>query len=68
MVDDGIHVGPCGKLSLPVGDGREGSDDQERALETRSIDLRQQCDGLYCFSQTHFICQDTVLPEGQETQ
>lgn len=67
MVDNGIHVGPCGELPLPVGDGGERSNDQERALNASSVNLRQQSDGLDGLPQTHLICQDTVLPERQET-
>lgn len=39
MVHDGVHVGPRGELPLPVGDGGEGRDDQERALDARGVDL-----------------------------
>lgn len=62
VVDDGVHVGPGGELPLPVCDGGEGSDHEERALDTSSVDLGEQCDGLDGLPQTHLICQDTVLP------
>lgn len=39
VVHDGVHVGPCGELPLPVGDGGEGSDDQEGALDARGVHL-----------------------------
>lgn len=68
VVDDGVHVGPCGELPLPVGDGGEGSNDQEGALDVCSVNLRQQRDRLDGLPQTHLICQDTVLPERQETE
>lgn len=67
MVDDGVHVGPCGELPLPVGDGGEGGNDQERALDASIIDLGQQRDRLDGLPQTHLICQDAVLPKRQET-
>lgn len=67
MVDDGVHVGPCGKLPFPVGDGGERSDDQERTLDACSMDLRQQRDGLDGLPQTHLVRQDTVLPERPDT-
>lgn len=67
MVNNGIHVGPRGELPLPIGDGGEGSNDQEGALDAGSVHFRQQCDGLDGLPQTHLICQDTVLPEIQET-
>ena len=68
MIDYGIHVGPGGELPLPVGDGGEGSNNQERALDACSIHLGQQCDGLDGLPQTHLICQNTVLPERRQIQ
>lgn len=66
VVDNGVHVGPGGELPLPVCDGGKGSDDKERALDTGSVYLREQCDGLDGLTQTHLICQDTVLPRKQK--
>lgn len=63
VVNDGVHVGPGGELPLPVCDGGKGSDNKERALDTSSIYLREQCDGLDGLPQTHLVCQDTVLPK-----
>lgn len=63
VVDNGIHVGPGGELPLPVCDGGKRSDNEERTLDTGSVDLREQGDGLDGLTQTHLICQDTVLPE-----
>lgn len=39
MVDDGVHVGPSGELSLPVGDGGERGNNQEGALDSSSVNL-----------------------------
>lgn len=33
VVHDGVHLRPGAELSLPVGDGGEGSDDEERAMD-----------------------------------
>lgn len=63
MIDNGIHVGPGGEFPLPVCDGGKGSNNKERALDTSSVYLREQRDGLDGLTQTHLICQDTVLPK-----
>lgn len=68
MIDNGIHVGPGGEFPLPVGDSGKRSDNKERALDTSSVYLREQCDGLDGLTQTHLICQDTVLPNNNNKQ
>lgn len=40
VVDDHIEVAPRLKLSLPVGDGGEGSYHQEGAIDTGSLHIR----------------------------
>lgn len=66
VIDNGIHVGPGGEFPLPVCDGGKWSDNKERALDTSSIYLREQRDGLNGLTQTHLICQDTVLPKKKQ--
>lgn len=62
VVHDDVHVCPCAKLPLPVGDGGQGSDDEEGASDPHVEDLVQEGDGLDGLSQTHFICQYAVFP------
>jgi len=63
MVHYDIEVRPGSELSLPVSDGRERGDDEERGLYPCAIDLFQKRDRLDGLSQTHFIRQNTVTPE-----
>lgn len=63
MVHNDIEVRPGSELSLPVGDGRERGNDEERPLYPCAIDLIQKCDRLDGLSQTHLIRQNTVTPE-----
>lgn len=60
MVDNDVEVGPGTELALPVGDGGERGDDEERPLNTHTVDLLQECDGLDGLSQAHLVCQDAV--------
>ncbi len=62
MVHDDIEVSPGSELSLPVSDGRERGDNEERPLDPCTTDLLQKCDGLDGLSQTHLIRQNTVTP------
>lgn len=62
MVHDDIEVSPGSELSLPVSDGGERGDNEERPLDPCATDLIQKCDGLDCLSQTHLIRQNTVTP------
>ena len=39
VVDDHVEVGPGAELALPVGDGGEGGDDEERPFNARTVDL-----------------------------
>lgn len=68
VINNGIHVGPGGEFPLPVCDGGKWSDNKERALDTSSVYLREQCDGLDGLTKTHLICQDTVLPIKTKTK
>lgn len=60
MVDDDVEVGPGTELALPVGDGGERGDNEERPLNAHTVDLLQECDGLDGLSQAHLVCQDAV--------
>lgn len=62
MVHDDVEFRPGSELSLPVSDGRERGDDEERPLDPYAIHLFQKRDGLDGFSQTHLIRQNTVTP------
>lgn len=50
VVHDDVHVGPGAKLSLPVGDGGERRNDQEGPANPHIENLKEECDGLNCFS------------------
>lgn len=50
VVNYGVQFGPGSKLSLPVGDGGEGGDDQERPLNVLQVNLIEECNGLDGFS------------------
>lgn len=39
VVDDHIEVGPGMELALPVGNGGERSDNEERPLDAHTVDL-----------------------------
>lgn len=58
-----VELSPCPELPLPVGNGGERSDDQERPMDPLQVDLIQECDGLHRLPQTHLIRQDTVASE-----
>lgn len=60
MVDDDVEVGPGSELALPVGDGGERGDDEERPFNAHAVDLLQEGDGLDGLSQAHLVCQDAV--------
>lgn len=60
MVDHRVELCPSPKLPLPVGDGGEWGDDQERPLNALHVNLIEECYGLDGLSQTHLISQDTV--------
>lgn len=62
MIHDDIHVRPGAKLSLPVGNSRQWGNDKEGSTDPHTENLIQKCDGLDGFSQSHFICQNTVFP------
>lgn len=50
MVHDDIEFRPGSEFSLPVSDGRERGDDEERPLDPYAIHLFQKRDGLDGFS------------------
>lgn len=60
MVNDDVEVGPGMELALPVGDGGQWGNYEEGPLDSDAIDLLQERDGLYGFSQAHLVCQDAV--------
>ena len=60
MVDHHIELSPGPEFSLPVWDGGERGDDQERTLNVFHVYLIEECNGLDRLSQPHLICQDTV--------
>lgn len=62
MIHNGIHLSPCTELSLPVSDSGEWGNDEEGTPKTHQVNLRQECNGLNCLPQTHFIRQNAVLP------
>lgn len=68
VVNDAVHLRPGIKLSLPVGDGGERSDNQERTPDADVVDFLQESDGLDGLAQAHLVGQNTVLPAGRETK
>lgn len=68
VINDDIEVGPSMELALPVGNGGEGCNDEERPLDANAINLLQECDGLDGFPQAHLICQDAVASEMGEVK
>lgn len=56
VVHNNVHVRPCAKLPLPVGDGGQRRDDEEGPANPHAEDLVEKGDGLNCLSQTHLIC------------
>lgn len=66
MVDHHVELGPGAELPLPVGDGGERSDDQERPLDALHVNLVEECDGLDGLSQTHLVSQNTVSSAGEQ--
>lgn len=68
MIDHRVELGPGPKLSLPVGDGREWGDDQERPFNALHVNLIEEGNGLDGLPQAHLISQDTVTSvEEQKT-
>lgn len=65
VVDHHVELGPGPELPLPVGDGGERSDDQERPLDVLHVDLVEECDGLDGLPKTHLVRQNTVSPRGR---
>ena len=63
VVDDDVDVGPRLKLPLPVADGGERYDDEERTAYPEVDSLLEEGDGLNRLTQTHLIRQDAVLSE-----
>ena len=63
MIDDDVQIGPPFELPLPVSDGRERDDDQERPSDAVSIDLLNKTYALNRFTQAHLICKDATLSE-----
>lgn len=68
MVDDDVEVGPGAELALPVGDGGERGDDEERPFDAHAVDLLQEGDGLDGLSQAHLIGQDAVPSDERRQQ
>lgn len=68
MVDDDVEVGPGAELALPVGDGGERGDDEERPFDAHAVDLLQEGDGLDGLSQAHLVCQDAVPSDERRQQ
>lgn len=66
VVHNDVHVRPRAKLPLPVGDGGQRGDDEERPTDAHVEDFVQERDRLDCLPQTHFICQDAVFPENEQ--
>lgn len=64
MVDHHVELGPGAELPLPVGDGGERRDDQERPFDALHVNLVEECDRLDGLSKTHLVSQDTVSPGG----
>lgn len=44
VIHDDIHVCPCTKLPLPVGDGRQRGDDEEGSADAHVENLKQKSD------------------------
>lgn len=61
MINNNIHTRPCTKLSLPVGYGGQGGNDEEGSTDPHVEYFIQKSDGLNGLSQTHFIRQYTIF-------
>lgn len=46
VVDHRVELSPGPELSLPVRDGGERGDDQERPLDALHVNLVEECNGL----------------------
>lgn len=68
VVDDDVEVGPGAELALPVGDGGERRDDEERPFDAHTVDLLQEGDGLDGLPQAHLVRQDAVPSEHTRQQ
>ena len=61
MVHHTVDFRPCFKLPLPISNGRQWSNDQERTSDTLTDYFLQERDGLDGFAETHLISKDAVL-------
>lgn len=61
MINDNIHMRPRTKLSLPVGYGGQGGNNEEGSADPHVEYFIQKSDGLDGLSQTHFIRQYTIF-------
>lgn len=61
VIHDDIHVCPCTKLPLPVGDGGQRGDDEEGSTDVHVENLEQKSDWLNGLPQPHLICQYAVF-------
>ena len=66
MVDHTVHVGPGLHLPLPVGDGGEGCEDEERPPHAALLHLPQEPDGLDGLTQSHLVGQNAALATRRE--
>lgn len=62
MVHYDIHIGPALELALPIRNSRQGSYDQERSANPIFIDCIHKRQRLNCFSQTHLIGENAIVP------
>lgn len=65
VVDHHVELRPGPELPLPVGDGGERRDDQERPLDVFHVNLVEECDRLDGLPQPHLVSQDTVTSAGE---
>lgn len=62
VVHDHVEIGPRLKLPLPVADRRKRNDDEEWSTDAVAEHLLHEAYALYCFSETHLVREDTILP------
>lgn len=56
MIHHNIKVSPRAKFSFPVCYSGKRSNDQKRPSYTSQEDFIEECNRLYGFAKTHFIC------------
>lgn len=67
MIHDDIQLSPSFELTLPIRNGRQRSDNQERSSNAALVHRVYKCNWLDGLAKTHFVGEDAVTPVNYRT-